>query len=227
MAKYNILKSFYASQAWVNFRMSIIAERGLQCEYCGGVVARAKDLTVHHKEELTPENVLDVMVSLNPEKVVVVHHQCHNKIHHRFGNPPGHGVYIVFGPPMSGKSTFVQENMNRGDLVIDMNRLYAAVSLLPEYDKPDNLFGNVIGIYNQLIDNIKTRYGKWNSAWVVGGFADKYKREQLANSLGAELIFCDVSMEECLRRLEIDEDRQYRKDEWRGYIEKWFEQYVA
>jgi hypothetical protein len=116
--------------------------------------------------------------------------------------------------------------MFRGDLVVDMDQLYAAVSLLPYYDKTDNLLTNVRIIHNQLLDNIKTRYGRWNNAWVIGGYADKYKRERLANDLGAEIIFCEVSHEECLRRLQIDHDRKFRQDEWKGYIDKWFERYV-
>lgn len=225
MAKYAILQSFYTSEQWQTFRLLTIAERGLRCEYCGKLVVKASQLTLHHKIELTPENVHDVMIALNPDNVMVIHHDCHNKIHHRFGYNPAHGVYLVYGPPMSGKSTFVQECMSRGDLVVDMNRLYTAVTMLPEYDKPDSLLANVRVVHNQLLDNIKTRYGKWNTAWVVGGYADKYKREKTANDLGAELIFCDVSREECLRRLEDDEERRYRKAEWQGYIGKWFEQY--
>ncbi|MCM1567085.1 MAG: ATP-binding protein [Dehalobacter sp.] len=190
-------------------------------------MTRVKELTLHHKIELTPENVQDVLISLNPDNVLVVHHECHNRIHKRFGYHPEHNVFVVFGPPLSGKSSFVHEYMSRGDLVVDMDRLYQAVSLLPDYDKPDNLLTNIRGIHNLLIDNIKTRYGKWNKAWVIGGYADKYKREKLADDLGAELIFCNVSKEECFSRLEVDEARRYRKDEWRGYIEKWFNDYVA
>ena len=114
----------------------------------------------------------------------------------------------------------------RHDLVVDMDRLYKAITLLPEYDKPDILLTNIRAIYNTLIDNIKTRYGKWHSAWVVMGGADRYKRERMAEELGAELIFCDASKEECLRRLSLDEGRKYRQDEWREYIEKWFREYT-
>lgn len=227
MAKYSILKSFYASEKWQKFRKLIISERGLKCEHCGEMVTKPGDLTIHHIEELTPENVYDYSVSLNPENMMVVHHECHNEIHGRFGHVgKGRQVYIVYGPPLSGKHSFVKENIKRGDMVVDMDRLYEAISMLPSYDKPDQLFTNVIGIHNQLIDNIKTRLGKWNNAWIIGGYADKYKRERLANDLGAELIFCDVSKEECLRRLELDESRQYRQREWEGYIDKWFEQYT-
>lgn len=227
MARYSILKSFYASENWLKFRTTIIAERGPICETCRKIIANPKECEVdHYPIELTPENVHDTSISLNPVNVKVRCHDCHNQRHHRFGNASQHGIYIVFGPPMSGKHTYVRQNISRGDIVIDMDRLYEAVSMLPAYDKPNNLFSNVIGIYNLLVDNIKTRYGKWNNAWVISGLADKYKREQLANDLGAELIFCDVSKAECLSRLEIDMDRRFRKDEWRKYIDEWFERYA-
>lgn len=228
MAKYAVLKSFYASEKWQRFRMLIINERGLRCQHCGSFVSRSSELTLHHSEtELTPENVADASISLNPDNVLIVHHDCHNKIHNRFGYTPRREVSIVFGPPLAGKKTYVREHVHRGDLVVDMDQLYAAVSMLPSYDKPDNLLANVRVIHSLLIDNIRTRFGKWNNAWIIGGYADKYLRESLAEKLGAELIFCDVSQDECTKRLEIDEDRKYRKDEWAGYIRKWFEDYRA
>lgn len=226
MAKHSIVKSFYASEEWITLRLLLINERGNRCAHCNKNIPRSKDLIGHHITELTPENVHDRSISLNPDKIEIICFDCHNKEHKRFGYQSERRVYIVYGPPMSGKSTFVRENIGRGDIVVDMDQLYSAVSMLPYYDKPDNLFSNVIGIHNQLIDNIKTRHGKWGDAWVIGGYADKYKRNKLADDLGAELIFCDVSKEECLRRLEADEDRQYRKDEWQGYIDKWFDTYM-
>lgn len=226
MARYTVLDNFYGSQTWQTFRMLIINERGLRCEYCKQRVLKSSELTLHHDKELTPENVHDANISLNPTNIMVVHHECHNKIHGRFGHQMTNGVFVVYGPPMAGKTTYVRDRMSRGDLVVDMEQLYSAVSLLPDYDKPNNLFSNVIGIHNLLIDNIKTRLGKWSSAWVIGGYADRYKRERLAQDLGAELIFCNVSKEACLRRLDVDEDRRYRKDEWSEYINKWFDSYV-
>jgi hypothetical protein len=226
MAKYSVLKSFYASEKWQNFRLNLIVERKPICERCKEVVLDTKKLIGHHKEELTPENVNDYSVSLNPNLVELICHNCHNKEHGRFGYKKTKEVFIVYGSPLAGKKTYVSQNMSRGDLVIDMDIIYSALSMLPYYDKPDNLFNNVIGIHNMLIDNVKTRYGKWNNAWIIGGYADKFKRERLGNELGAELIYCDVGKEECLRRLEVDIDRQWRKDEWIGYIEKWYQQYT-
>jgi len=226
MAKHAITKQFYNSKEWINFRLALIAERGNRCERCGKIIPRSIDIIAHHTVELTPENVHDHNISLNPDLVELIDFDCHNAEHQRFGAKQEKKVYIIYGPPMSGKPSFVKQQAKRGDIVIDMDRIYSAVSMLPYYDKPDNLLSNVRGIYNQLLDNVKTRYGKWNNAWIVGGYADKYKRERLAEDLGAELVFIDVSKKECLQRLETDEDRRYRKDEWAGYIENWFEKYT-
>lgn len=237
MARYAILKSFYASEKWLNFRMFIISERmnaalkaglkGLKCEHCGQVILDVRGVTLHHHPiELTPDNVKDPMVALNPKNVMVVHHGCHNQIHGRFGHEPRRQVHLVFGPPLSGKTTFAADSMKPGDIIVDMDRLFHAITMLPPYDKPNNLLPNVLAVQKTLIDNIKTRYGKWHNAWIVGGYADKYKRERLADELGAEIIFCDISKEECLRRLEMDADRSNFKAEWRKYIDDWFEKYV-
>lgn len=226
MAKHSVIKSFYASKEWIGLRLQLINERGNRCNHCKKIVSKSKDIIGHHMVELTPENVHDRMISLNPDKIELICFDCHNKEHKRFGYQSERQVIVVYGPPMSGKADFVRQNMNRGDIIIDMDQLYAAVSGLPYYDKPDNLFANVVGIHNHLVDNIKTRHGKWNNAWIIGGYADRYKRERMVNDLDAELVFLDVSKEECIQRLEQDEDRQYRQDEWRGYIEKWFQSYT-
>lgn len=227
MAKYAVLQSFYTSSRWQKFRVTIIAERGPVCETCGKVIADPKDCELdHYPTELTPENVNDVNVSLNPENIKVRCNDCHNKRHNRFGHQSEHGVFLIFGPPLSGKKTYVHQHMQRGDLVIDMDSLYSAISFLPEYDKPSELLQNVLGIRDQLIDNIKTRYGRWRSAWIIGGYEDKYKREKIADDTGATIILCDVSKDECMLRLESDEALRFRKDEWKRYIDRWFERCV-
>lgn len=225
MARHNILQTFYASDAWRNFRMLLIAERGMRCQHCGELVAKARELTGHHEVELTPDNVRDHTISLNPERVKLVHHRCHNEIHKRFGAMRGRSVYLVYGPPLAGKMSFVSDQMMRGDLIADMDRLYEAVSLQPFYDKPDNLLSNVIGIHNLLLDNIKTRMGKWGNAWVIGGYAEKFKRERTADTIGAELVYVGATKDECLARLQADPVRSRNASEWRMYIDKWFEQY--
>lgn len=226
MAKHAILQTFYASDAWRAFRLAVIAARGTRCEHCGERVAKAQELTLHHKIELTPENVNDVMIALNPDNVLVVHHGCHNQIHRRAATRRGRQVYIVYGPPLSGKSSYVTEQMEAGDIVVDYDRIYQAISGLEPYDKPNELLPNVRAVHSLLIDHIKTRYGKWKTAWIIGGYADRYKREKLADDLGAELVFIAATRDQCIERLRQDQQRQNREAEWAGYIDNWFTEYT-
>lgn len=225
-------KQFYNSKRWNLFRLNVIARRSMEtngeihCEYCGKVIAATGDVELDHIKELTKENLNDVCVSLNPDNVKIACHNCHNKKHNRFGSRQKGKVYIVYGPPCSGKSSYIKENMIRGDIVVDIDRLFSAVSFLDLYDKPEALKYNVFELRNLLIDNIKTRYGKFFNAWIVGGYTNKHDRERLAEDLGAELVLIDTSKEECLHRLETCNDcRQYQRNEWAKYINKWFDDF--
>lgn len=224
-------KKFYKSKEWINFRRIIILERGANCEECGRVITDSKHIQVHHIEELNPNNINDTSITLNPSNVKVLCQECHNKEHGRWCKgsikKKPKGIYIVYGPPGAGKTSYVLDNMERGDIVVDMDRLYEAVTLLPRYDKPNNLKYNVLAIRNGIIDNIKTRYGNFNSAWIIGGYADKYQREQLSRDIGAKTIFVNASKEECLNRIKDSNDyRQEHYEEWKGYIDKWFNEYT-
>lgn len=116
--------------------------------------------------------------------------------------------------------------MEEGDLVVDMDSLYQAVTLLPRYNKPESLKYNVFAIRNSIIDNIKTRYGGFRTAFIIGGYPRKAERERLAKQLGAELILLDVDRDTCISRLDqVNDYRADHKEEWSQYIDKWFEDY--
>lgn len=224
-----VLHNFYCSKEWLEFRAMIIQDRskdGCFCEECGELILSSDEIHVHHTTELTEQNYKDKTISLNPEKVKMVSKRCHDKIHGRFckgAKRKERGIYIVCGPPLSGKSAYVEQNMSTGDIVVDIDRLFQAISLKEEHNKPDNLKYNVFAIKNLLIDNIKTRYGGFKSAWVIGGYPNKVEREQLAKSLGAEIILIEITKEECIRRLECCLDfRGNHKKDYLEYIDEWF-----
>ena len=228
MAQYDELHSFYCGGAWRAFRTNYIASHEPICARCGKIITDDLDLILHHyKAHLTIANFRDASISLNPENIQIVCHACHNIIHGVARPRPLHAVSLIYGPPLSGKTSYVMANMQRGDLVVDMDRLYAAISLQPVYDKPDQLKRNVFALRDILIDNIKTRYGKWDGAWIIGGYPVKYQREQIAEQTGASIIYCEASKDECLARLEADPARRQKKSEWAQYINDWFEKYSA
>lgn len=229
---WNTIKEFYNSKEWQQLRLSFIFERSLKsngkilCESCGRELKGSGEAEVDHIKELTLENVNDYSISLNPENMKVLCHRCHDIKHERFGTKKSRSIYIVYGPPLSGKVSYVKRNMVRGDLVVDMDRLFSAVSLLETYDKPEILKYNVFAIKNLLIDNIKTRYGKFRNAWIIGGYPIKHDRERLASELGAKLVFIDIPKDECLLRLsKCQDNRRFQQNEWKGFIERWYDEF--
>jgi predicted kinase/DNA-directed RNA polymerase subunit RPC12/RpoP len=225
-----VLHAFYCSKPWLVFRQQIIIDRGTVCQYCGKHIFISSDIKIHHTPaELTEDNYKDVNIALNPENVKLICARCHNKAHGRFcgGRKKERGIYLVTGPPLSGKSTYVKENMTAGDLVVDMDKLYQAISYQDLYNKPDNLKYNIFAVKNLLVDNIKKRYGNFNSAWVIGSYPLRSERDRMAKELGAEVIVLDCTQEECIRRLErVVDGRKENKSEWTKYIQQYFESFT-
>jgi hypothetical protein len=214
------IHKFYCTQAWQDLSYNSKIAAGGKCSRCGYIADKMSELIGHHKIELTEDNVDDPNISLNRENIEVICQQCHNKQHRRFGSKQN--VYIVYGSPLSGKTTLVKEIMRQGDIVLDMDSLWEAVTLQPEYIKPNNVRFNVFKLRDELLQQIKIRYGNWYDAYIIGGYPDKYERERLANSLGAELIYCDCTKEECIRRL----DTSGKPRVWLEYINDWWDKYA-
>ena len=194
------LSNFYRSPEWEALRKSLMLERvdangDVVCEHCNKPIVKAYDCIGHHKEPLTEGNVNNYDVSLNPDNVALVHHKCHNEIHNRFGTYTRH-IYIVYGSPCSGKTTFVNERALKDDLIIDIDRIFEAIN----NGRSNRLYDNVMQVYRLLVDMVKTRNGKWVNAYIIRGFPLKGERERLAAMLDAELIYIDTDKETCLER---------------------------
>ena len=211
--------SLYDTQAWRDLSHTLKTQAKGKCQECGAFTEFSK-LSSHHIIEVTAENEHDANITLNPANIRVVCGKCHNKSHRRFGHK--RTVYLVWGPPLSGKTTLVRDMMQPGDLVLDLDALWQAITFMPEYVHPNNVRFNVFKLRDELLDQIKTRYGTWADAYVIGGYPNKHERERLAKSLGAVEIFCDVTREECYNRIASSG----RPAEWREYIDKWWAQYT-
>ena len=219
------LYNFFRSKQWVNFLKVLKSERVneegfIVCEHCGETITKAYDCIGHHVIELTEENVNDYDISLNEENVKLVHHRCHNIIHDRFGHEMSRRVYIVYGSPCAGKHEYVNEIAGKNDLVLDLDSIYAALSTNKRYCNSKRLSRNVFAVRDCILDMIKTRTGKWNKAFVIGGYPFARERESLAETLGAEIIYIDSTLEECL--IKCEEERRGQEE----YIKKWFDSYI-
>ena len=66
----------YKSRAWLKCRAAYLASKFYVCERCGRPAT-----IVHHKRYVTPENVSDPSVTLNPENLEALCLDCHNAEH--------------------------------------------------------------------------------------------------------------------------------------------------
>ena len=223
---------FYRSKAWEKLIATLKLERldadgNIICAYCGRPIVRKYDCIAHHRIELTDDNVNDPTISLNPDNIDLIHFKCHNQIHQRFGGFCQR-VYLVYGSPCSGKTSWVDEVANGDDLILDVDRIWDAVCNDGRYRKvngksgrPHRLKANVFGIRDTLIEQIRIRKGMWRNAYIIGGYPLRTDRDRICDMLNATPVYISATIDECLERA----DRE-RPKEWKEYIRNWFDDYV-
>lgn len=220
------LYSFYRSREWVALLRTIKLERvnedgQLICEHCGKPIVRAYDAIGHHKIELTEDNVNDAEISLNPENIAMLHHVCHNRVHGKFGHKKKE-IFLVYGAPLSGKHEWVDSNLTGGELVINIDDIWMALSGMPRYQKPGRLNAVVFQIHRDLLDAARTRLGKWDVCYIVGGYPLMTERERICRDYGAREVRIESTREECLARAKDLGLADYDK-----YIDEWFRRDAA
>lgn len=166
------LKKFYRTDLWLNFRKQFIADRlardgELRDDYTGQVLLGG-DAILHHKVFLTEDNVNDFSISLNPDNIALVSHETHQRIHDKF-NCNERKIYI----------TTEQNKQGYFDLVISWQKLFKALG------GNERAKLNTYKVYDLLLDNLRTNYGKWNTALVIAKNEIELKR--LQRLLGAEI----------------------------------------
>jgi len=74
-------RKFYSSQAWNNCRTSYMNSVNHLCERClsSGLLKPAE--IVHHKTELTPDNINNPNITLGFDNLEAVCRDCHAAIH--------------------------------------------------------------------------------------------------------------------------------------------------
>lgn len=228
-------QQFYKSKKWEAFRQVIIDQRTdadgyVHCAICGQPILKPYDLIVHHKQELSEDNVNDATIALNPDNVECVHFKCHNQIHDRFTEghaasykPVQKQVFIVYGSPCAGKTTWVQDVATEDDLIVDLDSIWQMISINERYNKPAALRSVVFELRDKMYDIIKYRSGKWHNAYIITGGALKGDRDRLKVRVSADdMIFIDTPLDECIQRAS---SRHGHADEWMKYVYDWFKDF--
>lgn len=223
------IHAFYCRKDYLTLAQACKIKSGGVCSRCGQIFDMS-ELRLHHKIELTPDNVSDVNIALNPDNIEVLCHNCHNARHNRFGHTVGQKhVYLVYGSPCSGKTTYVGNTATRNDLTVDLDKIHRAICVCGLYDKPYATKGVAFGVRNYLLDTIRTagRGRRWQDAYIIGTYPDRLDREEFVREYGAELIHIDTPREECIRRAQNDEERRAVLSEVIKWIDDYWERYHA
>jgi HK97 family phage prohead protease len=129
-------------------------------------------------------------------------------------------VVVVYGPPGSGKRTYVASNRGDNDVTFDFDSIMQSLSGKPAYSKNENLISYCLDI-RTLILNKALRSPKVDTTWIVVTNAD----ESLRTSLGdvpVKYVEMDTPKEECLRRVSEDPLRKDSLDESKEVIDRYF-----
>lgn len=221
------IHAFYCRKDYLDLAQACKTKSGGVCAKCGGVFD-ISELRPHHKVELTLDNIDDVNVTLNPDNIEVLCHDCHNAAHKRFGYAVGaKHVYLVYGSPCAGKTTYVNSVATRNDLIVDLDKIHRAICICGLYDKPDATKRVAFNVRDYLLDEVRTATPrrKWQDAYIIGTYPDRIDRDMFVQDYGAELVHIDTSKEECIKRAYQDIERSSIRDAVIGWINAYWERY--
>ena len=74
-------QAFYKSKAWQNCRDTYVRQAHGLCECCMAKGLYTPGVIVHHKIELTPENIGNPDITMNPDNLMLVCRDCHAAQH--------------------------------------------------------------------------------------------------------------------------------------------------
>lgn len=190
------------------------------CQACGRPAEE-----VHHKIHLSPSNICDTSITLNPDNLISLCRDCHFQTHREDtlrklrkeskyilnengtymdenGMMQKRAVHIVYGSPCAGKTTYVKEHMQDGDCVIDPDAIMAALQLKDARKVNNNLRWLVLDLRDDLIRRLadESRDFDCKHVWIIGGYPLRHERETLRDTLHADLIYISATQKECENR---------------------------
>lgn len=113
-------------------------------------------------------------------------------------------VIIVTGPPGSGKTTYAKQHRQSGDIVIDVDHIAAALMLADGIPKKyDDVLSSAVFIRDRLIDAIANNQLTYGRAFII----TTENARKIQDRTGGQIITIDPGIEETLRRIESDTDR--------------------
>ena len=132
---------------------------------------------------------------------------------------------IVSGPPGAGKTTYVKSQMVEGDLILDDDLLYQAISGQVYYNKPIELFNYVRVAREAIISELIDRRDVYR-AWIIGCYPKAEDRGGIAELFNAKVVVLKPLEFVCLNRIQKDDRRSKNLKYWVNIVHKWYRDYT-
>lgn len=113
-------------------------------------------------------------------------------------------VTLVVGPPCSGKTTYVKERWEPGDLVVEYDRLASALTMFDEHTPASSLHAYIEAARQAVLSRVARRPPGLAppNVWVTTAEHNHVKYWAIADAIRAhDVVVLDEDPDECLRRL--------------------------
>lgn len=216
---------FYRSALWTNTTKGF-RTRNPNCRLCFN---NGLDVFAHEVDHIIPLKKA-WHLRLDPHNLQSLCRSCHAKKRSMeakmYSEEKNAGkCTIVSGPPASGKSTFVKNNYRPGDLVLDLDIIYSAISLQPLHNRPNEkaLIRYALAARQAIIETAVLDGGNRPNFWFIVGAPDPIERKRLQELFNAEVIVFAIPKEICYRRLDqrgignVPKMKQVTADWWHHF----------
>ena len=129
---------------------------------------------------------------------------------------------IITGPPGSGKTTWVHENMKSGETVLDLDAIKCALLGNEDFHAQSSEIVPMITVVRDSVFKAISENTNKERCYVITTETDLSTLRQWQVYLNAELKVMDTPKDICMERVKNDKTRQ-NKEVFYSLIEKWFE----
>jgi len=155
---------------------------------------------------------------VNGMPISALHPWQQSRVQKQIANKPE--ITIVCGPPGSGKTTYVQQHCRPGDLVLDLDTIWQALTGMDLYQKPDSIAPFVYEARDAILRRLDRPHDV-KRVWIIKAAPKAQDREALCSRFNAQALVLLTSESECSRRIADRQD----KGKWQRIIREWWAEY--